>query len=214
MQKTLAAPARVPLVFGGQGASAALIPPRSSVLPPGAGNEEAKKAVKAGKKRAKLIEEGYVPGAQVADGHGDAATIARHDDGDVLAISEEAQTTDSHWPAGGGFAQSKRPRRRRATHPATGPSSRSAIAAASPDRGENEETAGLAVSARWDEGAWPDHHVQRCPASIPKSGRERAGLATTTAMGASPIGAITVTSPSACPRRWSGPWTRATPQPR
>ena len=44
------------------GASVALVPPRSSVLPPGAGNEEAKKAVKPGKERAKQVEKGYVAG--------------------------------------------------------------------------------------------------------------------------------------------------------
>ena len=37
----------------------------------------AKKALKAGKERAKKIEEGYVLGMQVAQGHGDAAAIGR-----------------------------------------------------------------------------------------------------------------------------------------
>ena len=76
------------------GASVALVPPRSSVLPPGAGNEEAKKAVKPGKERAKQVEKGYVLG-EVAHGHRHAAAIRRHDDGDgaALAISEEAQAT-------------------------------------------------------------------------------------------------------------------------
>ncbi len=79
------------------GASVALVPPRSSVLPPGAGNEEAKEAVKPGKERAKQVEKGYVLGRQVTHGHGDAAAIRRHDDGDgtALAISEEAQAIDS-----------------------------------------------------------------------------------------------------------------------
>jgi hypothetical protein len=36
------------------------VPPRPSVLPPGAGNEEAEKAVETGKKRAKKTEERYV----------------------------------------------------------------------------------------------------------------------------------------------------------
>ncbi len=197
------------------GASVALVPPRSSVLPPGAGNEEAKKAVKPGKERAKQVEKGYVLG-EVAHGHRDAAAIRRHDDGDgaALAISEEAQAIDSRCPAGSGSAQSKRPRGGRATQPRTGPSSRSAPRGASPEPAENEETACHGGLVAMDEGTRPDHHVQRCPASIPKSGRERAGLATTTAMGLTPIGAIFVTSPSACPRRWSGRWTRATPQPR
>ena len=75
-------PGEGPFGFRWSGASVALVPPRSSVLPPGAGNEEAKKALKAGKKRAKKIEEGYALGLEVAQGHGDAAAIGRHDDGD------------------------------------------------------------------------------------------------------------------------------------
>ncbi len=92
--KTLAA-RRGSLRSSVAGASAALVPPRSSVLPPGAGNEEAKKAVKPGKERAKQVEKGYVPGGQVAQGDGHAAAIGRHDDGDgaVVAILEEAQAT-------------------------------------------------------------------------------------------------------------------------
>ena len=92
------------------GASVALVPPRSSVLPPGAGNEEAKKAVKAGKKRAELIEKGYVAGREIADRDGHAAAIGRHDDGDgaAMAILEQAQATHSQWPASGGSAQSSR----------------------------------------------------------------------------------------------------------
>jgi hypothetical protein len=38
-------------------ALAALVPPRPSVLPPGAGNEEADEAIKTGKERAKKTEE-------------------------------------------------------------------------------------------------------------------------------------------------------------
>ncbi len=92
------------------GASVALVPPRSSVLPPGAGNEEAKKAVKAGKKRAELIEQGYVTGREIAERDGHAAAIGRHDDGDgaAMTILEQAQATHSQWPASGGFAQSSR----------------------------------------------------------------------------------------------------------
>jgi hypothetical protein len=73
----------------------ALVPPRPSVLPPGAGNEEAKKALKAGKERAKEIERRYVVGMEVAQGHGDAAPIGRHDDGDAAAAVtlEEVQAT-------------------------------------------------------------------------------------------------------------------------
>jgi len=79
------------------GASVALVPPRSSVLPPGAGNEEAKKALKAGKERAKKIERGYVVGFGVAHRHGHTPAIGRHDDGDAAAALpvEEVQATDS-----------------------------------------------------------------------------------------------------------------------
>ena len=79
----------------GGGRLVALVPPRPSVLPPGAGNEEAKKALKAGKERAKKCEGGYVLGLEVAQGHGDAATVGRHDDGDAAAAAtlEEVQAT-------------------------------------------------------------------------------------------------------------------------
>jgi hypothetical protein len=77
------------------GASAAAVPPRSSVPSPGAGNEEAKKALKPGKERAKKIEKGYAAGIQVAQGHVHAAPIGRHDDGNGPAVStrEEVQAT-------------------------------------------------------------------------------------------------------------------------
>ena len=93
MQKTLAT-RRGSLRFSVAGASAALAPPCSSVLPPGAGNEEAKKALKPGKKRAKKTEGGYVLGLQVAQGHGHAAAVCRHDDGDAaIPALEEVQAT-------------------------------------------------------------------------------------------------------------------------
>ena len=69
------------------------VPPRSSVLPPGAGNEEAKKAVKTGKERAKKTEQRYVVETRAVHRNLDMPAIARHDDGDmatVLAI-EQAQ---------------------------------------------------------------------------------------------------------------------------
>jgi len=47
------------LVFGGS-MRLAPFPPCPSVLPPGAGNEEAEKAVETGKERANQTEEGYV----------------------------------------------------------------------------------------------------------------------------------------------------------
>jgi hypothetical protein len=76
-------------------ASAATVPPRPSVLPPGAGNEETKKALKADQERAKKRERGYALGIQIAQGHVHAATIGRHDDGDAAAAAtlEEVQAT-------------------------------------------------------------------------------------------------------------------------
>jgi hypothetical protein len=73
----------------------ATVPPRSSVLPPGAGNEEAKEALKAGQERANKVEGGYAMGLQVAQGHVDAASIRRHDDGDAAAVATlgEVQAT-------------------------------------------------------------------------------------------------------------------------
>lgn len=62
----------------------ALVPPRPSVLPPGAGNE-LKKPTKA-RKRAKKREERYVGERVVLERHVDAAPIRRHDDGDLAAI--------------------------------------------------------------------------------------------------------------------------------
>jgi hypothetical protein len=96
--KTLAT-RRGSLWFSVVGALSASVPPRSSVLPPGAGNEEAKKALKPGKKRAKKVEKGYALGLEVAQGHGHAAAVRRDDnDGAVLAL-EKAQATDSQAPA-------------------------------------------------------------------------------------------------------------------
>ena len=84
MQKTLAA-RRGSLRFSVVPALAAPDPPCSSVLPPGAGNEEAKKALKAQEERAKKIKDGYAE-LEVASGHGHAAAIRRHDDGNGSAI--------------------------------------------------------------------------------------------------------------------------------
>ena len=67
------------------GASVALVPPRSSVLPPGAGNEEPQKVLKADKQRAKEIEEGSGSGS-VIHGQVHAAAIRRDNDGDAAAI--------------------------------------------------------------------------------------------------------------------------------
>ena len=92
--KTLAT-RRGSLWFSVAGASVATVPPRSSVLPPGAGNEEAKEALKAGQERANKVEGGYALGLEVAQGHVDAASIRRHDDGDAAAVATlgEVQAT-------------------------------------------------------------------------------------------------------------------------
>ena len=70
----------------------ALVPPRSSVLPPGAGNEEPDKALKADKKGAKKGEERPVRQAGVVQRQLDAATVRRDDDGDVASIAAIEQT--------------------------------------------------------------------------------------------------------------------------
>ena len=67
-------------------------PPCPSVLPPGAGNEEAKKAVKTDKKRAKEAEEGAVLEPGIVQWHLDAPAVRRDDDGDVAAIPAIEQT--------------------------------------------------------------------------------------------------------------------------
>jgi hypothetical protein len=84
-------PARVPSVFGSSWRLAP-VPPRSSVLPPGAGNEEAEKAIKTGKERAKKTEERYVVETGAVQGDLDAPTIARHDNRDVTSILAIEQT--------------------------------------------------------------------------------------------------------------------------
>jgi hypothetical protein len=90
----------------------ALVPPRSSVLPPGAGNEEAKKAVETGKKRAKKTEERYVVETGAVQRDLDMAAIARHDDTDMAAIPVIEQTQrglQNNSPSRPGrFAQSTR----------------------------------------------------------------------------------------------------------
>jgi len=66
------------------------IPPRSSVLPPGAANE----AEKAKRQRAKKSEERYVDEAGVVHGHGHASTVRRDHDrnGAPILSVEEAQS--------------------------------------------------------------------------------------------------------------------------
>jgi hypothetical protein len=62
----------------------ALVLPRPSVLPPGAGNE-LKKPIKA-QQRAKKREERYIGEAARLDRQMDAATVRRHDDGDLALV--------------------------------------------------------------------------------------------------------------------------------
>jgi hypothetical protein len=73
------------LVCGGSSRLAS-DPPCSSVLPPGAGNEEAAKAVKTDKERAKKAEERSVLETLVVQRHLDAPTVRRDGDGDVAAV--------------------------------------------------------------------------------------------------------------------------------
>src|SRR4051812_19276670 len=84
-------PARVPSVLGGSPRLAA-VPPVASVLPPGAGNEEPKKALKADDEGAKKPEERSVRQTGVVQGHLDAAAVRRDHDGDMAAIPAIEQT--------------------------------------------------------------------------------------------------------------------------
>ena len=79
-QKTLAS-RRGSLGFQWSSRWSALVP--RPTVPPGAGNE-AKKAGKTEPKRVEKGAEGYVE--TVVDGHLDASTVRRHDDGDSPAI--------------------------------------------------------------------------------------------------------------------------------
>jgi len=76
-------------------ASVAIVPPSSSVLPPGAGNE-AEKASKTELEGPKKLEEGYVEAA--IDGNVHAAAVRRDDDGDAAMIPtvEQAHTTSEN----------------------------------------------------------------------------------------------------------------------
>jgi hypothetical protein len=62
----------------------ALVLPRPSVLPPGAGNE-LKQPIKA-QERAKKREGRYVGETARLDRHMDTAAVRRHDDGDLTVI--------------------------------------------------------------------------------------------------------------------------------
>jgi len=68
------------------------VPPSPSVLPPGAGNEEPKKALKADDKRAKKTEERTVRQTGVVQGDLDTAAILTDGDGHVPSIPTIEQT--------------------------------------------------------------------------------------------------------------------------
>src|SRR4029078_411684 len=78
----------------------ASVPPRSSVLPPGAGNKP-EKAVQPKQERAKDPDARRVAEAGV-HWHGQAAAVGRHDDGNMAAITavEHAQHSLPLTPAG------------------------------------------------------------------------------------------------------------------
>src|SRR6476646_8139609 len=92
-QKTPAVPGEGPVCLRWS-VRLAPVPPSSSVLPPGAGNEEADEAVKTDEERAKKGEERTVREARVVHGHLHAAAVRRDDDGDVAAIVPIEQTQD------------------------------------------------------------------------------------------------------------------------
>ena len=83
-QKTPAAPGEGSVRFSVVPALA-LDPPRSSVLPPGAGNE-AKKAGKTELERPKKTEERYIDQTCVLDGDLHAAAVRRHRDSNRAPI--------------------------------------------------------------------------------------------------------------------------------
>jgi len=78
-------------VIGGS-SRLAPVPPSSSVLPPGAGNEEAKKALKTDDERAKKTEERAVRQTGVVQGHLDTPAIAADRDRHVAPIAAIEQT--------------------------------------------------------------------------------------------------------------------------
>ena len=65
-------------------ASVATVPPPSSVLPPGAGNE-AEKASKTKPERAKKLKHGYICLGRISDRQVNAPALRRDDDGDEAA---------------------------------------------------------------------------------------------------------------------------------
>jgi len=117
-------------------------PPCSSVLPPGAGNEEPEKAVKTDEKRAKEAEDRSVLETGVVQRHLDTPTVCRDDDGDVAAVPTVEQTQ---------LGLPNAARRSRAVPAvygalcdrATTPAGAAAIRPAPPDGAGNRETAGV-----------------------------------------------------------------------
>jgi hypothetical protein len=87
------------------------VPPRPSVLPPGAGNEKPEKALKADDEGAKKSEKRTVRQTGVIQGHLDTPAIRPNGDGDVASIATTEQTQDGlpNVPGRPGrFAQSTR----------------------------------------------------------------------------------------------------------
>ena len=84
-------PARVPSVFRGS-SRLAPVPPVASVLPPGAGNEEPKKALKADDEGAQESEGRAVRQAGVVQGHLDTPAVRPNGDGNMASIATIEQT--------------------------------------------------------------------------------------------------------------------------
>jgi hypothetical protein len=167
------------------------VPPIASVLPPGAGNEEPKKALKPDDERAKKTEERAVRKTGVVHGHLDTPAIRANRDGDVASIAtiEQTQGGLQNVPGGPGrFAQSTRrlvfaqPRANGLTEFGLGPRRAGRqLALADPRAGYRgtiqryEETVGRSdglVAPACVLAARTSFHFQRCPAS-----RTRAELA-------------------------------------
>ena len=148
------------------------VPPIASVLPPGAGNEESKKALKTDDERAKKTEERAVRKTGVVQGHLDTPTIRANRDGDVASIAtiEQTQGGLQNVPGGPGrFAQSTR--RWVFAQP---PGPHRTVGTSGQGR-KNEETVGRAdglTAPACVLTVRTSVHFQRCPAS-----RTRAELA-------------------------------------
>jgi len=181
------------LVCGGSSRLAS-VPPCPSVLPPGAGNEEAEKAVKTDAKRAKETEKRAILEAGVVHRQLDAPTVRRDDDGDMAAIPAIEQTqaglqNDARRTRA--MAAVYEAPRDRATSGPTASRSSSAVVRGSGGRStavdrrrprdrirEIGETAGKPAVSQSPKGSLRARvHRQRCPAS-----RTSAELATADSM--------------------------------